>query len=559
MKLPIALLAAVLLGFASLHAQVPPLLSYQGRVAVEGVIFDGDGLFKFALVDGDGSTVFWTNDGSSEASGEPLAAVTLPVSKGLYSVLLGDVEVANMTSIPTSVFDNPDVRLRVWFNDGTTGWQQVTPDQRLAAVAYAARAEKVVDGSIGPAQLAAGAVAANLEASGMSGVPTSSILLSRDAGDADLASAGYLRIGKVSQGPSWSAGNTASAPTARAEHTAVWTGAEMIVWGGLTDPNTATATGARYNPAANSWSPVATTGAPSARRAHTAVWTGNTMIVWGGHVPNLGYPGSGASYDPTTNAWAPVNTDDAPENGFRGFHTAVWTGEEMIVWGGDGPGTAKFTGGRYNPDTDTWITFGADVEEFPPSQNTTLVWTGAHLLIWGGSQGLSQLGGRFELATGQWTPMSQENEPVPRDSPSVIWTGTEAIYWGGEETGAGTASLNSGGRYNPTTDSWSPLSSSGMNARDGHSAVWTGDEMIVWGGREAATDTPFGDGARYDPATDTWTPVDITDGPASRWNHSALWTGDEMMVWGGQSPGDSYFSDILRYLPEPELYLYQKL
>jgi hypothetical protein len=60
---------------------------------------------------------YWSNDGTSTDGSEPTGAVSLPVTKGLYSVLLG----ANMTPIPNTVFANPDVHLRVWFDDGMNG------------------------------------------------------------------------------------------------------------------------------------------------------------------------------------------------------------------------------------------------------------------------------------------------------------------------------------------------------------------------------------------------------------------------------------------------------
>jgi len=129
-----ALIAA--LGTAA-PAQVPQLINYQGRVAVEGVNFHGSGQFKFALVNIDASTSYWSNDGTSSAGSQPATAVPLTVTKGLYSVMLGDTTLPNMTAIPHGVFGNPDVRLRVWFNDGTTGSQLLTPDQRIAAVGYA--------------------------------------------------------------------------------------------------------------------------------------------------------------------------------------------------------------------------------------------------------------------------------------------------------------------------------------------------------------------------------------------------------------------------------------
>ena len=131
-----------------LRAQVPNLVNYQGRVAVGTANFEGTGQFKFALVNAAGSTTFWSNDGSSTAGSEPTAAVPLVVTKGLYSVLLGDSSVAGMTAIPSTVWANADVRLRVWFNDGANGSQLLTPDQRIAPNGY------LPDGSVTSAKLA---------------------------------------------------------------------------------------------------------------------------------------------------------------------------------------------------------------------------------------------------------------------------------------------------------------------------------------------------------------------------------------------------------------------
>src|SRR5207248_1071381 len=56
-------------------------------------------------------------------------------------------------------------------------------------------------------------------------------------------------------------------------------------------------------------------------------------------------------------------------------------------------------------------------------------------------------------------------------------TGSEMIVWGGEFL------LNTGGRYNPSADSWRATNTTNApSGRDGHTAVWTGGEMIVWGG-----------------------------------------------------------------------------
>ncbi|MEY2509694.1 MAG: trimeric autotransporter adhesin [Verrucomicrobiota bacterium] len=120
------------------QAQVPNLVNYQGLVAVGATNFTGTGSFKFVLTNAAGNITYWSNDGTGSGGAEPTNAVSLTVAKGLYSVLLGDTSIGNMSAIPLSVFTNPDLRLRVWFNDGTNGSQQLSPDQRLAPTSYLA-------------------------------------------------------------------------------------------------------------------------------------------------------------------------------------------------------------------------------------------------------------------------------------------------------------------------------------------------------------------------------------------------------------------------------------
>jgi hypothetical protein len=148
------------------QAQVPGIINYQGRIAVGGTNFTGTGQFEFALIISPPLTNVWSNDGTP--FGQPSAAVPLTVTKGLYSVALGDTTVTNMTgSIPSSVFTNANVRLRVWFNDGVTGFQHLLPDQRIAAVGFALMSANVPDGSITSNKIAAGAVGQSALAAGL--------------------------------------------------------------------------------------------------------------------------------------------------------------------------------------------------------------------------------------------------------------------------------------------------------------------------------------------------------------------------------------------------------
>ena len=80
----------------------------------------------------------------------------------------------------------------------------------------------------------------------------------------------------------------------------------------------------------DTWSPTSITSAPTARDGNTAVWTGSEMIVWGGVDFNGNYLNTGGRYNPSTDTWTATSRANAPAG--RVYHTAVWTGSEMIVW-----------------------------------------------------------------------------------------------------------------------------------------------------------------------------------------------------------------------------------
>ena len=219
----------------------------------------------------------------------------------------------------------------------------------------------------------------------------------------DIAAAGNLFVGCV--GPdSWTPTNFVDAPTGREGHTAVWTGTEMIVWGGEDRNNSATNTGGRgMIPPLDSWVNTTPMNAPAIRSRHSAVWTGIEVIVWGGASNNTAFNDGAGTILPRTLGIVTSTTNAAIA---RVNHTAVWTGSEMIVWGGYGWWRIRTlnTGGRYNPNTDSL------------------------------------------------TPTSTTNAAHARWGHTAVWTGSEMIVWGGTDPGV-TNYLQSGGRYDPRTDS----------------------------------------------------------------------------------------------------------
>jgi hypothetical protein len=333
---------------------------------------------------------------------------------------------------------------------------------------------------------------------------------------------------------SWMATSTgANVPAMSRMHTAVWSGTEMIVWGG--GPNT----GGRYNPPTDSWTSTSTgAGVPSARSNYTAVWTGAEMVIWGGY--DGSFLSTGGRYDPSADSWRAISGLNAPLG--RRYHTAVWTGTEMIVWGGTGGHGYVNTGGRYDPSTDTWVTTPTGGDFPSPRSYHTAVWTGSEMIMWGGSSDSDfNTGARYDPSIDNWTATSTgANVPAARSLHTAVWTGTEMIVWGGATYYFPSFYFNDGGRYNPTTDSWLATSiGSGVPApRNYHNSVWTGTEMIVWGGADDAH--RLNTGGRYSPFTDSWSATSLGPNvPTARTLFSTVWSGTEMIVWGGVGGGNT--------------------
>jgi N-acetylneuraminic acid mutarotase len=295
----------------------------------------------------------------------------------------------------------------------------------------------------------------------------------------------------------------------------------------------------------DTWTPTSLTKPPTGRYFHSAVWTGSEMIVWGG-TDNVIQFNTGGRYNPSTDSWRATSTTNAPDA--RQGPSAVWTGSEMIVWGGFANGGVRFnTGGRYNPITDSWT--ATSTTNTPAARNIhTAVWTGSEMIVWGGCSVVCtnslNTGGRYNPTTDSWTATSTTNAPGARYEHTSVWDDMDRlmIVWGGYNN---ISYFNTGGRYNPGTDSWRATTLTNAPAvRGAHTAVWTDSEMIVWGGYNGTS--YFNTGGRYNTSTDSWTATSTTDAPSSREFPTAVWTDSQMIVWGG-TDNISYFNTGGRY------------
>lgn len=337
----------------------------------------------------------------------------------------------------------------------------------------------------------------------------------------------------------------------------VWTGSKWLVWGGMAlpyNPGVNLKDGAAFDPADNSWQPMSPTNAPSPRTQFSVVWTGDQAIYWGGYTNN--FIGDGKRYFPANNTWSNITATGAPSA--RSRHTAVWTGTEMLVWGGAiATGmTVTNNGARYNPTTDTWAAMAAPPTGFTNRADHVAVWTGTEMLIWGGCTNANLAlgiprsdGARYNPANNSWTLMHSVNAPTGRALALGVWTGTELIVWGGYLTHTNNNSdLNTGGRYNPATDTWTPFNTGQYTWSQEATAVWTGSKVIWAGGISTGgglvNRSGIG-GITYDPATGIVGTLPVA--PIQHINMIYTWTGTEMLTFGARE--DALDRTVLSYKP----------
>jgi hypothetical protein len=285
----------------------------------------------------------------------------------------------------------------------------------------------------------------------------------------------------------------------RFHHSMVWTGEtgnpatenRLIVWGGsnCTGWGNDLRDGAIYHPATRTWRRMSMIGAPPGRRQAVMVWTGTEVLVWGGvSGPDPGnYRMPGGIYNPETDTWRPM-ADSEPAVRGRVYFSYVWTGTDLIVFGGAWAGKS---GGiyHYNPNPanpGTWEGINPATVPGPATRTmASAVWTGTEMIVWGGGAGYLPAynsGLAYNPVTRTWRLLSTVNAPSARIRHVQIWTGSHMIVWGGTPNESGL--LNTGGIYNPETDQWID-STSLLKAplpRKGAVGFWTGSKMLVWGG-----------------------------------------------------------------------------
>jgi N-acetylneuraminic acid mutarotase len=353
----------------------------------------------------------------------------------------------------------------------------------------------------------------------------------------------------------------ASAPEGflgRTGHTTVWTGTEVIVFGGRNDNSWGAKIddGAAYNPSTNQWRtlPPLPGEAGTGYDRHVAVWTGTEMIIFGG-IENI--DGRGAAYSPSTDTWraiAPVPEAASLFDALAGYSTST---AEMIVWGGEQSGGDCVDGGRfcaggraYNPATDTWTNL-----PFAPINGRTRArggFVGADFVVWGGvtavGSGLTGLldGARYNPAAKTWVTLPSAPATVNgiAFSTSVVG-GSELFIWGGQ-TSSLLAETSTGGRY-LVGGGWAPIGAppaTVLEMRRSEAASWFGaGRLWVWSGASMSAppaNQSLKGGAWYDAVLASWGPMARIGEPTARAGAGVVWTGSEAVIWGGYPAGKDW-------------------
>jgi len=305
----------------------------------------------------------------------------------------------------------------------------------------------------------------------------------------------------------------------------VWTGEEMLVWGGYTrGPGTAfTANrdGAAYDPASDLWrrirnAPAGVLGGGGS----AAAWTGELAIFWAGNSPDG--PARGAVYDPAGDGWRKLPPGPL---GPREGYVSAWTGGELLIIGGtSGDGFASPPAAAVTPDGH-WRLLPAlnDLEALIPSG---AVWDGRRVFITGLRFHCPELGSSCTDADPvvlAYDPATDElvtlDPPVAAPLRVVGSTGNEVVLIAQAERTRTFA-------YEPATGVWRVGTRGPCRVDEGAQLAWLGQRLAqACGDRRLQV---------YRTRTDTWRTILAGGSPFNRFGDSAIaWTGRRLIAWSG--------------------------
>lgn len=240
---------------------------------------------------------------------------------------------------------------------------------------------------------------------------------------------------------------------------------------------------------------------PLAVRGDAAVvWTGAQLVVWGGDVEafNMGLPGpdktfaDGAVLDPATSEWqllpeGPLPATSHDPVGLLTEHGVLFARDRSVA--------------LWDPAANTWTTLPDGPDEI-------------HDLVGGGSFAISaSANAMLDLAAQTWSPLPEP--PLSLHRPSSVWTGNSLVVVGGPGTPFTDAAAIS---FDPAVREWSVLPEIPGLRAEAASVAWDGERLVAVNYDMSAV--------AFSPSTELWTQLPLVPARFSEWYPSALTTGE---------------------------------
>jgi N-acetylneuraminic acid mutarotase len=352
------------------------------------------------------------------------------------------------------------------------------------------------------------------------------------------------------------------APAGRGYHSAVWTGDQMLLFGGV---------GGRfdffddlwsYDPRANSWTRLRPEGLrPTARFYQSAAWdpVGEQLLVFGGFDLEAGLLEDLWSYHPASNSWTPLDPDGAHPPS-RLSASMVWdpVGQRILLYGGGCGGCYRDDLWSYQPQADRWERLETPGARPIARGGQGAIWdeAGRRMLLFAGGESLNDLWS-FRPSDGRWARLTPTVLLVPSlGGAHAVWdpVRNQMIVVGGDTGAADPGPAGVVRMYRPASNGWEEsVMSGGPQIRTGHSVVWDDEsgQALLFGGRREGSGVS-GELWSYVPGMNRWTRLaDGSAGPVARAFHSAVWDprGHQMLIYGGANERGTSLEDLWSFRP----------
>ncbi len=318
-------------------------------------------------------------------------------------------------------------------------------------------------------------------------------------------------------------------------------GQKLFVWGGVDQNGINLNSGAIYDPGLDTWQATAVSAnTPSARVLATAVWTGSQVIVWGGRTADgAAEYKNGAFYDPVNNAWQPLPKDPmVARSGSIGF---AYGNAAFFTLGWTRNGSVLDKGAQYQILGQNW--FNATNDLLGRLEHPGFAVEGSKLYVVGGldEQGQAQdAGAVYDMTTNGWTLIKVL--PGRRYGAFSAYSGSRLWVWGGRDNNdvAATPGLTLEGGNLGT---WTAIATAGQptnrwapQRRSGWAFAIDADDFALLAGRDLVGVFKT-DGGVYDRAQNTWSGIPAwPSGLAHEWGVGA-WVNGQFITWGGLNNG----------------------